>query len=139
MGKGSVDTDDLIAAFTLPFTRGLLFVDDTATTARHAGWNPVTDWVHADNDSLWICVRGAADGPATVELYRAPPSASTLKGLAHLHSGALDTPTRELRVTDSDGAIVVTHPVYADRVHVDVHTDPDTGGERVVIGIRPVG
>lgn len=51
----SPPSENLLGSFTIEFDHGLLAVEDAGSAAVHDDWDPVNEYVHRDQDSLYVC------------------------------------------------------------------------------------
>lgn len=120
----------LFAACTVRFAHGLVVVASPGSVDVHEDWDAATDVVHGGPDSLYVAVRQAASGPATVRCVQGPHRP---EGKVLVHSGELTLPSASIEITDPNDSVRMTVPVPNVENRVEVYSDGTDEPDEVVI------
>ncbi|WP_146067823.1 hypothetical protein [Streptomyces sp. Ru72] len=120
----------LFASCTTRFSHGLVIAAAPGSVDTHESWDPATDIVHGGADSLYISVRQAASGPASVQCVQGPYQPS---GKVLVYSGEITLPRASIEISDPNEAVKMLIPVPNVENHVDVYGDGTDEPDEVVI------
>ncbi|MEV4596628.1 hypothetical protein AB0K15_04420 [Amycolatopsis sp. NPDC049253] len=131
-GAGLADSD-YGGALTAFFDHGILVVEDVETPGPHESWDPDTERLHLDADSLYVLVRASVDGPVRVDVFHdeAPPEFT--EGLALKLEGVLETPSAAVTVHDFDDSADLRVEVFSRAQDLKVFVGEGKWPDRVVI------
>lgn len=124
----------LVGRFTTSFDHGLLIVEDVGSVANHHAWDPETELVHFDGDSLYVVVRHRIEGVVTVSVYRDRAPEKVLDNLMLRFDGAWESDHEILKISDSDDWMVLSVMVRRRQRRVQPYVDdPDWSTQVVVV------
>jgi len=130
-----MDQSNLLGSFVTFFDHGLLVLEDTSSKAPHDEWDAGSELIHVDEDSLYLAVCPAVDGPVTVSVYEDRAPDGVVDGLASVFSSALPLPSGSFTVADSDDRAKLTFRTTAGEKGVNIYVDEPDYASRVVIVI----
>jgi hypothetical protein len=121
----------LFASCTARFAHGLIVAAAPESREKHDEWDPARDLVHGGRDSLFIAVRQAASGVATVECLQGPFAPP---GKVLTYSGRLVLPHASLVISDPNETVRLEIPVPNVENQVEVFGDgTDEPGEVSIV------
>lgn len=120
----------LFASCTTRFAHGLVIAAAVESVDTHEDWDPGTDIVHGGRDSLYISVRQAASGPASVQCVQGPYQPD---GKVIVYSGNLTLPKASIEISDPNETVRLIIPVPNVENWVEVYGDGTDEAEEVVI------
>lgn len=127
--------DNLLGSFVTSFDHGLLMIEDTESTAVHDGWDAATEYVHFDQDSLYVAVQSVVDGAVAVTAYRDSAPRGETEGLVEAFSGEVESKFGKFRIHDSDDRAILTVVGMPGSNHLTVLLDELNWAMRVVVVI----
>ena len=127
--------DNLLGSFVTFFDHGLLMIEDSESSAAHDGWDAATEYVHFDQDSLYIAVQSVVDGAVAVAAYRDSAPSGETEGLVEAFSGEVESKFGRFRIRDSDDRAVLTVAGRSGRNRLTVLLDELNWAMRVVVVI----
>jgi hypothetical protein len=125
--------ENLLGSFVAFFDHGLLMIEDSESSAAHAGWDAATQYVHFDQDSLYVAVQSVVDGAVTVTAYRDSAPSEETEGLVEVFSGEFESKFGRFRIHDSDDRAVLTVAGRRESNHLTVLVDELNWAMRVVV------
>jgi hypothetical protein len=136
MRKNMTSPDvNLLGSFVTFFDHGLLMIEDSESRATHEGWDAATEYVHLDQDSLYVAVQNVVDGAVAVTAYRDTAPSGETEGLVEAFSGEVESKFGRLRIRDSDDRAILTVAGRSGRNHLTVLLDELNWAMRVVVVI----
>jgi hypothetical protein len=127
--------DHLLGSFVTFFDHGLLMIEDSDSGAAHEGWDAATEYVHFDQDSLYVAVQSVVDGAVAVTAYRDTAPSGGTEGLVEAFSGEVVSKFGRFRIRDSDDRAILTVAGRSGRNHLTVFLDELNWATRVVVVI----
>ncbi|NJP35695.1 hypothetical protein [Micromonospora thermarum] len=126
---------NLLGSFVMFFDHGLLVIEDAESGAAHEDWDAASEYVHFDQDSLYVAVQSVVDGAVAVTAYRDSAPSHETEGLVEAFSGEFDSEFGRFRIHDSDNRAVLTITGRRGRNRVTVLVDEFNWAARVVVTI----
>jgi hypothetical protein len=123
----------LLGSFVMFFDHGLLMIEDSESRAAHEGWDAAIQYVHFDQDSLYVAVQSVVDGPVSVSAYLDDVPSGETEGLVDAYSGEFDSNSGRFRIHDSDDRVVLTVAGRRGRNRLTVFVDELNFAARVVV------
>ncbi|WP_432921024.1 hypothetical protein ACQPZZ_21575 [Microbispora sp. CA-135349] len=120
----------LFASCMTRFEHGLVIAAAPGSVDTHAGWDVAAEPVHGGPDSLFVSVRQAASGPASVQCVQGPFRPS---GKALVYSGNLTLPEASLEISDPNQSVRLLIPVPNVENRVEIYGDGTDEPDEVVI------
>ncbi|MEU8230489.1 hypothetical protein AB0C12_12920 [Actinoplanes sp. NPDC048967] len=127
--------ENLLGSFVTFFDHGLLMIDESESKAAHDGWDATTEYVHFDQDSLYIAVQSVVDGAVMVNAYRENAPGSETEGLVEAFSGEVESKYGRFKIHDSDDKAVLVIAGRSGRNQLTVLLDELNWATRVVVVI----
>lgn len=127
--------NNLLGSFVTFFDHGLLMIEDSESGAAHEGWAAATEYVHFDQDSLYVAVQSVVDGAVAVTAYRDSAPSGETEGLVEAFSGEAESKFGRFRIHDSDDRVVLTVQGRSGRNHLTVLVDEANWAMRVIVVI----
>jgi hypothetical protein len=108
--------DSLLGRFVAFLHHGALLVEDPASAATHAQWDPERRAYDVDDGSILVLVQTAVDGPVEVEVHDVEGAQDDLtSGLVSLVVASIATPDDTLRIHDPEDRVALV--VQPEREH----------------------
>jgi hypothetical protein len=130
--------ENLLGSFVTFFDHGLLVVEDSESSAAHDEWDSASEYVHFEDDSIYVAVQSVVDGPVEVCIYRENRKRNDMEGLTETFSGNFESRSGRLRIHDSDEKTVVTVPMRRGSNRLAVLVDELNFAARVVVLVGEV-
>ena len=127
--------ENLLGSFVTFFDHGLLMVEDSESKAAHEGWDAAAQYVHFDQDSLYVAVQSVVDGAVAVSAYRDRAPSEETEGLVEAFSGEFESKFGRFKIHDSDDRAVLTLAARHGNNRLAVLVDELNWARRVVVVI----
>ncbi|WP_147450938.1 hypothetical protein [Streptomyces hoynatensis] len=127
----------LLGSLVASFEHGLLLIEDSKSSASHEDWDAATEYVHFDDDSLYVAVQSVVDGLVSVTVYRDGVPSGAVEGFVEVFSGEFQCRSRRICVRDSDdNALLSIAAPGGDLIRLHVFADAWNWATRVVVGLE---
>ncbi|GLY52639.1 hypothetical protein Lesp01_62950 [Lentzea sp. NBRC 102530] len=120
----------LFASCEARFAHGLVVAASPESADTHEEWDPSTDIVHGGPDSLYIAVRQAASGTASVRCVQGPYRP---EGKILVYEGDITLPKAVIEISDPNEFARLLVPVPNVENRVEVYGDGTDEADEVVI------
>ncbi|CAN5330264.1 hypothetical protein BH09ACT11_BH09ACT11_17600 [soil metagenome] len=132
----TIGDEQFLGSFTIGFEHGLLIVQAPGRPASHGGWDPKTERIHVDDDSIYVCVLFDDDGPVRVDAIQSDDPASWSGGLKCAYSGKIPHAEGMVNVGDSDGIVQLRVLAGLSGDQMAIFVDDDQFPTRVVLAFQ---